>query len=59
LRYAASIAAFAEILKQSPYAAYDKLDALREVFAAQAERDGERKEFLGLFDNAVNLLPKR
>ena len=42
-----------------PYAAFDELDALREVFAAQAERDGERKEFLDLFDRSVRLLRKR
>jgi Ca-activated chloride channel homolog len=58
LQYSAAIAAFAEILKHSPYATPDKLDQLREVFAAQQERDVERKEFLALFDTAVSFLPK-
>jgi len=56
LRYSAAVAAFAEILKGSPYATPDKLDLLREVFEAQQDRDIERKEFLGLFDKAVTLL---
>jgi len=59
LRYSAAVAAFAEILKQSPYAAYDKLETIRTVFDAQKDRDIERKEFLDLFDKAVKLLPKR
>jgi len=57
LRYSAAIAAFAEILKNSPYAAGDKLELLREVFEEQQERDIERKEFLTLFDKAVTRLP--
>lgn len=58
LQYSAAIAAFAEILKDSPYKTPSKLDLLREVFAAQQERDIERKELLGLFDKAVTTLPK-
>jgi Ca-activated chloride channel family protein len=57
LRWAAGIAAFAEILKKSPYATPTQLSALREVFAALAERDSERMEFLMLFDKASTLLP--
>lgn len=57
LRWAAAMAAFAEILKQSPYATPKQLDALREVFAEQAERDSERMEFLTLFDKTVQLMP--
>ena len=57
LQYSAAIAAFAEILKQSPYATPNKLDVLRQVFESQAERDGERKEFLSLFDKARSFLP--
>jgi Ca-activated chloride channel homolog len=57
LRWAAAMAAFAEILKQSPYATPTQLAALRGVFAGQAERDTERKEFLSLFDTTVELLP--
>lgn len=59
LRYSVAVSAFAEILKQSPYAAPDKLDTLRKVFDAQQDRDIERKEFLGLFDKAVKLMPMR
>ena len=58
LRYSAAIAAFAEILKSSPYATPDKLELLREVFEDQQDRDIERKEFLALFDKAVTMLPK-
>jgi Ca-activated chloride channel family protein len=57
LRYSAAIAAFAEILKDSPYAATDKVALLRDVFVEQQERDIERKEFLPLFDKAVTFLP--
>jgi Ca-activated chloride channel family protein len=56
LRYSVAIAAFAEILKKSPYAVNDKLDVLREVFESQAERDIDRKEFLELFDQATAIL---
>jgi Ca-activated chloride channel family protein len=58
LQYSAAIAFFAEILKDSPYKTPTKLDLLREVFAAQQERDIERKELLSLFDKAVMALPK-
>jgi Ca-activated chloride channel family protein len=58
LRYSAAVAAFAEILKDSPFAAPDKLEQIRAVFADQQERDIERKEFLALFDSAVKLLGK-
>lgn len=57
LRWAAALAAYAEILKQSPYATLDQLGVIREVFAGQQDRDIERKEFLGLFDKAKTLLP--
>lgn len=57
LRYSAAIAAFAEILKGSPYATPDKLGELREVFEAQKDRDIEREEFLALFDKAVMMMP--
>jgi Ca-activated chloride channel family protein len=53
LRWAAAIAAYAEVLKQSPYAMPSAREQLRTVFAAQAERDFARGEFLKLFDAAV------
>jgi len=53
LRWAAAIAAYAEILKLSPYALPSAKAQLRTVFAAQAERDFARGEFLKLFDAAI------
>lgn len=50
LRWAAAIAAYAEILKQSPYAIPNAREQLRTVFAAQADHDFARSEFLKLFD---------
>jgi Ca-activated chloride channel family protein len=55
LRWAAAIAAYAEILKRSPYALPSAKAQLRTVFAAQAERDFARAEFLKLFDAAIVL----
>jgi len=57
LRWTTAIAAFAEILKHSPYATPDQLGQLREIFVAQQDRDIERKEFLQLFERAASLLP--
>jgi Ca-activated chloride channel family protein len=53
LRWAAAIAAYAEILRRSPYALPSAKAQLRTVFAAQAERDFARGEFLKLFDAAI------
>jgi Ca-activated chloride channel family protein len=55
LRWAAAIAAYAELLKHSPYAVPSAREQLRTVFAAQAERDFARMEFLKLFDAAAAL----
>jgi Ca-activated chloride channel family protein len=52
LRWAAAIAAYAEILRGSPYAIPTAKDQLRTVFADQANRDFARTEFLKLFDAA-------
>jgi Ca-activated chloride channel family protein len=49
LSWAIALAAFAEILKQSPYAEPGALAALEATFAAQAARDDDRGEFLDLF----------
>jgi Ca-activated chloride channel family protein len=57
LRWAAAIAAYAEILKHSPYALPSSTTQLRTVFAAQAERDAARAEFLKLFDAATSAAP--
>jgi Ca-activated chloride channel family protein len=56
LRWAAAIAAFAEILKDSPYGSIDELGALAATFEAQAERDADRAELLRLFE-ATRALP--
>jgi hypothetical protein len=50
LRWTVAIAAFAESVKQSPYAVPGSRERLREVFVEQQERDSERQEFLQLFD---------
>jgi len=52
LRWAFSVAAFAEILKHSPYARPDTIDALGAEFKAQAARDEDRAAFYALFQAA-------
>ncbi|MET0411231.1 MAG: von Willebrand factor type A domain-containing protein [Polyangiaceae bacterium] len=49
LAWAISLAGFAEILKESPYALPDTMGTLESTFEAQAERDDDRAEFLELF----------
>jgi Ca-activated chloride channel family protein len=49
LAWAISLAGFAEILKQSPYALPDAMGMLESTFEAQGERDDDRAEFLQLF----------
>jgi Ca-activated chloride channel family protein len=56
LAWAMAMAAFAEILKQSPYADPSALPTLKSVFEAQASRDSYRAEFLPLFIKAESLL---
>ena len=53
LRWTVAIAAFAENLKQSPYAVPGSRELLREVFVEQQERDSERQELLQLFDQSL------
>jgi Ca-activated chloride channel family protein len=50
--WAISMAAFAEVLKQSPYANPEALDTLQATFSAQSERDPDRALFLQLFNPA-------
>jgi hypothetical protein len=52
LAWAFAVAAFAEILKGSPYALAEQLAALDAIFAAQAERDLDRAAFYQLFRKA-------
>lgn len=50
MRWAAAIAAYAEIVRKSPYALPNARDQLRTIFADQAARDFARTEFLKLYD---------
>jgi Ca-activated chloride channel family protein len=56
LRWAASVAAFAEILKHSPFADRNALPVIEAVAAEQAGRDTDRAEFARLFAKAKPLL---
>jgi Ca-activated chloride channel family protein len=56
LRWAAAIAAFAEILKQSPFADRNALPLIETIVGEQAERDQDRAEFAQLFIRAKALL---
>ena len=55
LQWAAAVAAYAEILKESPYASNSALEAISQVLEAQADLDEDRKEFLALFQAANSL----
>jgi len=59
LDWAISLAAFAEILKASPYASPEHLSDLESTFTAQSGRDTDRAEFLQLFTRARTLLQAR
>lgn len=56
MQYAVAIAAFAEILKSSPYAHRDALGQIEEITSAQTVRDADRAEFGELFAKAKRLL---
>jgi Ca-activated chloride channel homolog len=56
LRWAAAVAAFSEILKNSPFADPSFLPIITEIVTAQANRDAERTEFAALFGKAKGLL---
>jgi Ca-activated chloride channel family protein len=55
-QWAAAVASFAEILKDSPYADPASLDAIEVVVNAQVANDSGRGTFAGLFDDARALL---
>jgi Ca-activated chloride channel family protein len=57
LRWAASVAAFAEILKQSPFADRATLPTIETIVGEQAARDADRTEFAQLFAKAKAMLP--
>jgi Ca-activated chloride channel family protein len=52
MQWALAIAAFAEILKKSPYANPGHLDIIGNIANAQANSDADRGEFLQLFTAA-------
>jgi Ca-activated chloride channel homolog len=54
--WALAVASYAEVLKESPYARPEKLDAMALIFDAQATEDPERAEFTALFHKARGLL---
>jgi Ca-activated chloride channel homolog len=58
LRWAAAIAAFAEILKGSPYADRAALPTIEAIVTQQASRDADRAELAGLFAKAKALLAR-
>ena len=59
-RWAAATAAFAEILKESPYARPDLLEGIGNILHADAgTTDPDRAEFVTLFDLARPMLEAR
>jgi len=55
-QWAAAVAAFAEILKDSPYASSDNLETIKALVESNKGQDTDRNEFQFLFDKAVTLL---
>ncbi len=55
LRWAVAVAAFAEILKDSPYADPSSLDTIRSIVRVQRGIDADRREFAALMDAAMAL----
>ncbi len=58
LRWASAVAAFAEILKGSPFAQLDDLDTIAAIADAQAGRDDERATFAEMVQAARGLLSR-
>ncbi len=57
MRWATAVAAFAEILKKSPYADRAFVPMIETIVAQQAVLDADRLEFGQLFARAKALLP--
>ena len=55
-RWAAAIAAFAEILKDSPYADYDNIEAIDAIIEGDPQTTWSREEFGLLYPKAKALL---
>lgn len=58
LQWSVAIAAYAELLKQSPYADAAFLPEIERIVTAQAARDVDRGEFAALFAKAKAKLPR-
>ncbi len=56
LQWVTAVASFAEILKDSPYADPERLDAIESIVADQKLRDVDRQEFVELFMKARTML---
>lgn len=54
--WASAMAAYAEILRMSPYASYDDLTIIQEIVDAQRTRDDERQEFAQSLSTALPLI---
>ncbi|MCP4197215.1 MAG: DUF3520 domain-containing protein [Proteobacteria bacterium] len=55
-KWAAAVAAFAEILKQSPYVNPDGLSTIEDIVTAKNWLDSDRAEFVTLFNKAKPML---
>ncbi|MDH5674578.1 MAG: von Willebrand factor type A domain-containing protein [Myxococcales bacterium] len=55
-QWALAIAAFAEVLKDSPFADLALLDSAKPIFETQAGSDPDRQELLTLFEQTLSLL---
>lgn len=56
LRWQVALAAFAELVKDSPFADAAHLDQVSAIFAEQVARDSSRQEFHRLVQNVINQL---
>lgn len=59
LQWAAAVAAFAEVLKNSPYADLQLLPTISGIVKGQAARDEDRRDFADLFDKALPMITGR
>lgn len=55
-QFAASVAAFAEIMRESPYAKNLTLDLVEEIASSATDKQEDRREFLGLIKKARKVL---
>ena len=55
-QWAAAMAAFSEILKESPFAKRESINVIREIITRNQGSDADRIEFLRLFEEATDLL---